>query len=43
MKTTFIFILSLVMGWVSAQELAVVGKDKKFGFMDKSGKIAIPI
>jgi len=43
MKTTFIFILSMLIGCVSAQELAVVGKDKKFGFMDKSGKILIPI
>lgn len=43
MKTTFTFILTLFLAFVAAQELAVVGKDKKFGYMDNTGKTVIPI
>jgi hypothetical protein len=42
MKNKFFIFFILIFGILNAQ-LAIVGNDKKFGFMDKSGKIVIPI
>lgn len=43
MKTNFTLVLLMTLAFVSAQQLAVVGKGKNFGYMDPSGKIVIPI
>lgn len=43
MKTRLTILLSLILGILSAQQLAVVGKGKNYGYMDSSGKIVIPI
>jgi len=43
MKTRLTILLSLILGILSAQQLAVVGKGKNYGYIDSSGKIVIPI